>query len=173
MATTDPKAELDARFSAPDAVPTPWAETARVIADAELFWIATVRADKSPHVTPLPAVWHDGALHFCTGAGEQKGVDLRRDPHCTLTTGTNRWNEGLDVVVEGAAVRVTDESRLQRLATRRRPSSMATGTSTSPTTRSRVGAARPWCSKWFRARSSRLPRATSPRRATASAFDRL
>jgi hypothetical protein len=33
-----------------------------------------------------------------------------------LTTGCNRWNEGLDVVVEGEAVRVTDEEMLKRLA---------------------------------------------------------
>ncbi len=33
-----------------------------------------------------------------------------------LTTGTNTFKEGLDVVVEGSAVRVTDESLLQRLS---------------------------------------------------------
>ena len=33
-----------------------------------------------------------------------------------LTTGANRWAEGLDVVVEGTAVRVTDQGDLQRLA---------------------------------------------------------
>jgi hypothetical protein len=116
MATLDPTPELDFRFGAPDAVPTPWPVARAAIAEAELFWISTVRAEKSPHVTPLPAVWHDGALHFCTGAGEQKGVNLERNPHCTLTTGMNRWKQGLDVVIEGEAVRVTDEARLQRLA---------------------------------------------------------
>lgn len=33
-----------------------------------------------------------------------------------LTTGCNKWDEGLDVVVEGNAVRVTDDTLLQRLA---------------------------------------------------------
>ena len=61
-------------------------------------------------------MWQDGALHFCTGAAEQKGVNLARNPHCTLTTGNNAWKAGLDVVVEGSAERVTDETRLQRLA---------------------------------------------------------
>ena len=83
---------------------------------AELFWISTVRGDGRPHVTPLPAVWHDGRLHFCTGPAEQKAVNLARNPHVALTTGTNRWKEGLDVVVEGGAVQVTDESRLRTLA---------------------------------------------------------
>lgn len=33
-----------------------------------------------------------------------------------LTTGCNRWDGGLDVMVEGDAVRVTDEDVLKRLA---------------------------------------------------------
>ena len=33
-----------------------------------------------------------------------------------LTTGCNEWERGLDVVVEGEAVQVTDESVLERLA---------------------------------------------------------
>ena len=33
-----------------------------------------------------------------------------------LTTGTNRWKEGLDLVVEGSAVQVTDDFRLRTLA---------------------------------------------------------
>jgi hypothetical protein len=116
MTAAEPSGELDVRYGDPDAVPTPWADTRRVITDAELFWISTVRADGSPHVTPVPAVWDGDALHFCTGADEQKGVNLARNPRCTLTTGNNLWKQGLDVVVEGAAVRVTDDSRLQQLA---------------------------------------------------------
>jgi nitroimidazol reductase NimA-like FMN-containing flavoprotein (pyridoxamine 5'-phosphate oxidase superfamily) len=107
---------LDQRFSEPDAVPTAWDETLRVLVAAELFWISTVRADGRPHVTPLVAVWLDGAIHFTTGGGEQKAVNLRRNPHVTLMTGTNHWDGGLDVVVEGDAVRVTDATRLRRLA---------------------------------------------------------
>jgi hypothetical protein len=33
-----------------------------------------------------------------------------------LTTGCNRWDGGLDVVLEGEAVRVTDEDLLKHLA---------------------------------------------------------
>jgi hypothetical protein len=33
-----------------------------------------------------------------------------------LTTGTNTWDKGLDVVVEGTAVRIADDAELQRLA---------------------------------------------------------
>lgn len=39
-----------------------------------------------------------------------------RNAHCILTTGTNAWKSGLDVVIEGNARRVTNEARLRRLA---------------------------------------------------------
>ena len=116
MANPEPRAELDARFSDPDVSPTPWADVRRAIDEAELFWISTVRSDGRPHVTPLPAVWEDDALHFCTGAEEQKGVNLARNAHCVLTTGTNTWKSGLDVVVEGTAERVSEDPMLRRLA---------------------------------------------------------
>jgi nitroimidazol reductase NimA-like FMN-containing flavoprotein (pyridoxamine 5'-phosphate oxidase superfamily) len=110
------KVHLDARFSDPNATPTPWPEVEDIITAAELFWISTVRKDGRPHVTPVPTVWHDGALYFCTGPGEQKEVNLAANPQCALTTGNNAWKAGLDVVVEGSAVRVEDEKDLRVLA---------------------------------------------------------
>ena len=116
MARIEPVAELDSRFSDADAAPTAWDDVRRTIEDAELFWISTVRSDGRPHVTPLPTVWQNNALYFCTGADEQKGVNLRRNPSCVLTTGNNAWKSGLDVIVEGAATRVTEDDRLRCLA---------------------------------------------------------
>ena len=116
MSQTEPTAELIKDFSEPDATARPWAEVSEMLADSEMFWLSTVRGDGRPHVAPLPAVWLDGALHFCTGSEEQKAVNLRSNPQCVLSTGANRFQEGLDVVVEGSAVRVTDRARLERLA---------------------------------------------------------
>src|SRR5215468_12458292 len=113
---TTPVTSLDQRFSNPDAVATGWDETREALEDAQLFWITTVRADDRPHVTPLVAVWLDGAIHFCTGATEQKAVNLSRNPHVVLTTGCNHWNTGIDVVVDGDAVQFTDNDALERLA---------------------------------------------------------
>jgi nitroimidazol reductase NimA-like FMN-containing flavoprotein (pyridoxamine 5'-phosphate oxidase superfamily) len=112
----NPDTTLDSRFSDSDAVATEWEETRRVLDDAELFWISTVRADGRPHVTPLVAVWLDDAIHFATGPSEQKAVNLRTNRNVTLTTGCNQWAQGLDVVIEGEAVQVTDEESLERLA---------------------------------------------------------
>jgi nitroimidazol reductase NimA-like FMN-containing flavoprotein (pyridoxamine 5'-phosphate oxidase superfamily) len=111
-----PVTELDTRFSDQNAVATDWEETRRALADAELFWITTVRVDGRPHVTPLVAVWVGDAIYFATGAGEQKAVNLRTNQNVILTTGCNAWEQGLDVVVEGEAVQVIDEGVLAKLA---------------------------------------------------------
>src|SRR5207248_5497593 len=39
-----------------------WAEVVAVLTESEMFWLSTVRRDGRPHVTPLPAIWVDGAL---------------------------------------------------------------------------------------------------------------
>jgi general stress protein 26 len=114
--TAGPTAEIDSRFSDPEAGATPWPDVARALEDAELYWLTTVRADRRPHVTPLIGVAADGAMHFCTGLGEQKARNLEHGAQVALTTGNNKWDRGLDVVVEGTAVRVTERDDLQRLA---------------------------------------------------------
>jgi PPOX class probable F420-dependent enzyme len=114
--TTEPTTRLDSRFSAPGADATPWADAARVLENAELYWLSTVRADGRPHVTPLIGLADGDTMVFCTGLEEQKARNLEHNPRVVLTTGSNRWAEGLDVVVEGTAVRVTDRADLQRLA---------------------------------------------------------
>jgi pyridoxine/pyridoxamine 5'-phosphate oxidase len=113
---SDPTAQIDGRFSDPEAGPTPWPDAARVMEEAELYWLTTVRADRRPHVTPLIGVAVDGAMYFCTGLDEQKARNLEHGAHVALTTGNNTWDRGLDVVVEGIAVRVTERDALQRLA---------------------------------------------------------
>ena len=113
---TAPTAELNVGFSEPGATAVPWAEVDRVLATSEMFFLSTVRGDGRPHVTPLPAIWDGGVLHICTGDQEQKARNLLRQPACVLSTGTRELHGGLDVVVEGVAVRVTDPARLHELA---------------------------------------------------------
>ncbi len=111
-----PDTTLDPRFSDAEAEPVGWDDTQKVLEEAQLSWICTVRADGRPHLTPLVAVWLDGSLYFSTGEGEQKAVNLRGNPHVLLLTGGPRWDEGLDVVAEGDAIRMTEEALLTRLA---------------------------------------------------------
>ncbi|MEW2396981.1 pyridoxamine 5'-phosphate oxidase family protein [Streptomyces sp. NPDC046862] len=114
--TMTPQTHLDTRYSSEGATAPAWPEAESLITEAELFWISTVRPDGRPHVTPLPAVWADGALHFCTGPEERKAQNLAENPQVVLTTGTNTWDQGYDLVVEGEAARVTDNDRLRELA---------------------------------------------------------
>lgn len=116
MPVIEPTVELHKGFSEPSSEAPPWAEVVDVLTTSEMFWLSTVRRDGRPHVTPLPAIWLGRTLHFCAGAHEQKAKNLESNPRCILTTGTNRLRSGLDVVVEGTVERVTDDARLQELA---------------------------------------------------------
>ncbi|MCP2331355.1 pyridoxamine 5'-phosphate oxidase family protein [Actinoalloteichus caeruleus] len=116
MAIDEPVAELDPRFSAPDALPTSWLRMEKALRGAETYWLSSVRGDGRPHVSTLLAVWLDGAAYFCTGEDEQKARNIQRSPLCALTTGSNLLNEGLDVVVEGTAEQISEESVLREIA---------------------------------------------------------
>lgn len=118
MSEIEPVTELHPHFSSEGATPTPWAEARARLEEAEVYWLSTVRPDGRPHVTPLVGVWLDGALYFCTGPGERKAKNLARNADCVVTTGCNALAEGLDLVLEGDAVKVSDEARLRRLAGR-------------------------------------------------------
>jgi general stress protein 26 len=111
--------EIDPRYGDASASPPSWADIERLLTDAQLYWIITVRADGRPHAVPLVGVWQDGAFAFCTGADEQKQRNLDANPHVAVTTGStgaHGWDNGEDVVLEGTAVRVTGQVELQQLA---------------------------------------------------------
>ena len=110
---------IDPRYGDPTQEPPPWEQIERILTDAQLYWIVTVRADGRPHAVPLVGVWHGGTFAFCTGAEEQKHRNLDANPHVAITTGSggaNGWANGKDLVVEGSAVQVTDADDLQSLA---------------------------------------------------------
>jgi nitroimidazol reductase NimA-like FMN-containing flavoprotein (pyridoxamine 5'-phosphate oxidase superfamily) len=116
MAVKKPVAQLDPQFSSNDATLTSWAEACDRLEKAEVFWLSSVRPDGRPHVTPLISVWLESALYFCTGESERKAKNLALNPHCVITTGCNTLSEGLDLIIEGNAVQVSDEARLQQVA---------------------------------------------------------
>lgn len=106
---------LDQRFSEATQ-PTAWPAAAEALITAGLYWLTTVRSDGRPHVTPLVGVWVDDTFVFCTGPSEQKARNLQTGAAVVVTTGTNTWDAGLDVVVEGSAARVTGRGELTALA---------------------------------------------------------
>jgi general stress protein 26 len=115
MTESEPTAQLVEEFSEPDAATLPWSDVVAVLESSEMFWLSTVRRDGRPHVAPLPAMWLEGRLHFCTGAHEQKARNIEANVNCVITTGTNSYRSGIDVTVEGTADRITDHATLGRL----------------------------------------------------------
>lgn len=111
--------QIDPRYGDASASAPPWDDIERLLTEAPLYWIITVRADLRPHAVPLVGVWYDGAFVFCTGSEEQKQRNLDSNPQVAVTTcstGANGWDSGKDLVVEGTAIRVTDDKALQALA---------------------------------------------------------
>ena len=112
----DPSTTIDlGHSSSSDAVATPWEETRRVLETAEVYWLATVRADGRQHVTPVVPAWLEGTLYFSTGGIAQKAKNLRGNLQVVLTTGCNHLATGLDIVVEGDAAPVTNAAVHERL----------------------------------------------------------
>jgi uncharacterized pyridoxamine 5'-phosphate oxidase family protein len=96
--------------------PIPWSRALELLeaAAGETFWLATTRPDGRPHVAALGALWLDTKIYFTTGAGTRKGRNLAENPNCVISVSL----KGLDLVIEGLAVKVTDEPTLRRLAKR-------------------------------------------------------
>lgn len=110
MAEKEPAAEQP--YVAGDTTPTPWAEARERLADADTYWLATVRQHGLPHLAPLLAVWVDDASHFVASRTSRKATNLAHDAHCVIAT----RREALDLVVEGMVAKVTGEARLHRVA---------------------------------------------------------
>ena len=116
MTQERPAGVLDARYSSADVGPVDWSEAQQQVAEAELYWLTTIRPEGGPHVTPLIGVWLEGSFYFCTGPEEQKARNLGGNAHCSVLTGTNTLKGGYDVVLEGDAVQITDDAHLTRIA---------------------------------------------------------
>lgn len=94
--------------------PSPWTRALEQL-DAGFdgtCWLATTRPDGRPHVAGIGALWREGKFYIVTGAGTRKGRNLAENPSCVVSVAL----KGLDLVVEGSAVKVTDDATLHRLA---------------------------------------------------------
>ena len=96
---------LDERFGAPGATALPWDDVERMLTEAELYWLTTVRADGRPHVAPLVGVawvakygedwaWEADDDGFTAGDGSNpwvyvvppaKVIAFGKDPHSQTT----------------------------------------------------------------------------------------
>jgi hypothetical protein len=95
----------------------PWSRARDVLArdtprEMLTFFVATVRPDGRPHAAGVGAVWMDDVLYFTSGPRTVKARNLAANPACTVAVGL----AGIDLVLDGAAHRVTDPSTLERVA---------------------------------------------------------
>jgi general stress protein 26 len=106
-------------YGNPAATTPDWADIEQRLAEAQLYWLVSVRRDGRPHAVPVCGLWRDGAFFFTTGDAEQKMRNLEHDPHVVVTAGplgAGGWGTGKDIAVEGVATPVSDEALLQLLA---------------------------------------------------------
>jgi general stress protein 26 len=85
-----------------------WRQAEERLSSVRNYWLATARPDGRPHVMPVWGVWDSTALWFSSSLGSRKIANLRANPRCVMTT-----EDAVDpVVVEGIAVIVTDQTRI-------------------------------------------------------------
>jgi hypothetical protein len=74
-------------------------------------WIATSGPGGRPHLTGVGALWADDKFYIVSGPRTRKSQNLATDKRCVIAVNL----DDLDLVVEGAARRVTDKKTLDRL----------------------------------------------------------
>ena len=75
-------------------------------------YLGTTRPDGRPHAAGIGARWYDGDLYFISGPGTRKSRNLAANPACTISMSL----QGIDLVLEGEATRVTDRPTLEEVA---------------------------------------------------------
>jgi hypothetical protein len=86
--------------------------SSRMPSPAVTSFLGTVRPDGRPSSAGVGAAWLDGDLYFTSSPDARKARNLAANPACMLSTRL----DGIDLVAEGEAERVTDAATLTRLA---------------------------------------------------------
>lgn len=91
----------------------PWSWARQRLAEASVYWVASVRPDGRPHVTPIWGAWVDEAFWMEGGRRTRRFRNLAQNPGVVVSI-----ERGDDVVmVEGDAEQLAelDEGLVQRL----------------------------------------------------------
>lgn len=110
------KSEIDPRYSAPGAIAPDWESIAESLTQTEIYTLTTVLPDNSPHTVPVAGTWDDSGFWFCTGEYEQKARNIAQNSRASVHVGGQHFDAGMDIVVRGEAVQITDEPSLTMLA---------------------------------------------------------
>lgn len=79
-------------------------------------FLGTVRPDVRPHSAGIGPLYHDGVIFFTSAPSVWKSQNLLADPACTLSLRVT----GMDLILNGTAVRETDSLVLEAVASRYR-----------------------------------------------------
>jgi Pyridoxamine 5'-phosphate oxidase len=95
----------------------PWSRAAEALGTGALgaekpCFLGTVRPDGRPHAAGVGVAEHEGAIYVVSGPATRKSRNLAANPSCTLSMRL----EGIDLVLEGEAHRVTDPETLEQVA---------------------------------------------------------
>ena len=99
--------------------PVPWDRALQALEKGdqkgnETSFLTTTRPDGRPHVAGVGAMWDGDKVYFVSGPGTRKSRNVAENPACVMALSL----EGIDLIIEGEARRVTDDATLQRLAKR-------------------------------------------------------
>jgi hypothetical protein len=76
------------------------------------FFLGTSRPDGRPHAAGVGAIWLYVYIYFTWGRGARKARNLAANSACTFSIKL----EGIDLILEGEASRVTDQPTLEQAA---------------------------------------------------------
>ena len=101
-----------------DLPPIPWSRAIEALEAGPVapgtWFLATARPDGRPHVAGVGAMWDRDRVYIVSGEGTRKSRNLAANPSCSIAVSL----DGIDLVIEGEAQRVTDRPTLDRLAAR-------------------------------------------------------
>jgi hypothetical protein len=80
-------------------------------ANASYFFLSTVDQQGRPHTTGIGAIWYEDGLWIVSGPKTRKSRNLATNPACTVAVHL----QGIDLVFEGEAKRVTDGATVKKL----------------------------------------------------------
>jgi hypothetical protein len=82
----------------------------------DTWFLGTATPSGRPHAAGVGALWHEGQLFFTSSPDSRKSRHLAANPAATISVSL----DGIDIVFEGVARRVTDAASLEEVATRYR-----------------------------------------------------
>ena len=89
-----------------------WITTRSFLGSGTTHFLGTTRPDGRAHAAGVGAIWLDGDLYFTSSPGARKALNLAVNPACTIAVQL----EGIDLVFEGEAARITDVPTLEQAA---------------------------------------------------------